>query len=50
MDAIELTKLFTRFPIEDQYLYKYKVVLSVCLFVGPILSHEPLDRFASNFD
>ena len=30
----------------------YKVVISVCLFVClivcPIITHEPLDRFASN--
>jgi len=28
----------------------YKVVISVCLFVCPIITQEPLNRFASNFD
>ena len=31
-------------------IYMYKVVISVCLFVCPIINQEPLDRFASNFD
>ena len=26
------------------------MVISVCLFVGPIITCEPFDRFASNFD
>ena len=30
--------------------YLYKVVISVCLFVCPIITLEPLDRFGSNFD
>ena len=33
-----------------QHLYIYKFVISVCLFVCPILTQEPLDWFASNFD
>ena len=28
----------------------YIVIISVCLFVCPIITHEPLERFASNFD
>ena len=28
----------------------YKVVISVCLLVCPIITHEPFNRFASNFD
>ena len=28
----------------------YKVVISVCLFVHPIITQEPLNRFALNFD
>jgi len=31
-------------------IYIYKVVISVCLFVCPIITHEPLDRFASKFN
>ena len=31
-------------------IFMYKVVISVCLFVCPIITHEPVDRFASNFD
>ena len=31
-------------------MYIYKVVISVCLFVCHIITQEPLDRFASNFD
>jgi len=31
-------------------IYKYKVVISVCLFVCPIIAHEPFARFVSNFD
>jgi len=27
-----------------------KVVISVCLFVCSIITHEPLDRFVSNLD
>ena len=38
------TKKFTIFVI-----CIYKVVISV-LFVCPIITHEPLKRFASNFD
>ena len=30
-------------------IYIYKVVISVCLFVFPIITQEPLYRFASNF-
>ena len=26
------------------------MVISVCLFVGSIITREPFDRFASNFD
>ena len=29
-------------------IFIYKVVILVCLFVGPIITHEPLDRFAWN--
>ncbi len=28
----------------------YKDVIYVCLFVFPIITQEPLDRFASNLD
>ena len=28
----------------------YKVVISVSLFVCPIITQEPPDRFASNYD
>ena len=28
----------------------YKVVISICQFVCPIITQEPLDRFVSNFD
>ena len=28
----------------------YKVVIPVCLFVRPIMTQEPLERFASNFE
>ena len=31
-------------------IYKYKVVISVCRFVCPIIAHEPFARFVSNFD
>ena len=30
--------------------YIYKDVISVCLFVCPIITQEPLDQFAANFD
>ena len=30
------------------YIYIYKVVISVCLFVCPIITQKPLGRFASN--
>ena len=40
----------TGFP--SYYIYKVvvSVCLSVCLFVCPIITQEPLERFASNFD
>ena len=28
----------------------FKVAISVCLFVCPIITQEPSNRFASNFD
>ena len=28
----------------------YEVEMYVCMFVCPIISHEPLNGFASNFD
>ena len=28
----------------------YEVEISVCMFICRIISHEPLNRFASNFD
>ena len=31
-------------------IYIYKVVISVCLFVFPIITQKPLNQFASNFD
>ena len=31
-------------------LYIDKVVISVCLFVCPIITHKPLDRVASNLN
>ena len=33
-----------------QQVYIYKVVISVCLFVCPIITQEPMDHFASKFD
>ena len=36
--------------MRNRLIYIYKVVISVCLFVFPIITQEPLDRFASNFD
>ena len=32
------------------YVSIYKAVIPVCLFVRPIITQEPLDRFVSNFD
>ena len=32
------------------YMYIHQVVISVCLFACLIITQEPLDRFASNFD
>ena len=32
------------------YIYIHKVVISVCLFVCPIITQKPPDRFASSFD
>jgi len=43
-------------PLEDFLIYKccnvykYIVVNSGMVFVCPIITQEPLDRFASNFD
>ena len=34
----------------EKYIYLYKVVIYVCLFVWPIISQEPLNRFASNLN
>ena len=31
-------------------IYIYTVVITVCLFVCPIITREPFDQFASNFD
>jgi len=31
-------------------IYKCKVVISVCLFIYPIITHKHLHRFASNFN
>ena len=31
-------------------VYIYKVVISVRMFVCPIITQDPLDRFASNFE
>ena len=55
--------LLETLPVDEHYvaqkirplniLNKYKVVISVCLsvlFVWPIMTREPMDRFASNFD
>ena len=38
-----------KFNFSDQVksIYRYKVF---CLFVCPIITHEPIYRFASNFD
>ena len=38
--------------IQGKFIYVYciyKVVISVCLFICSIITHEPLDRFASHF-
>ena len=32
------------------YVSIYKAVIPVCLFVRPIITQDPLDRFVSNFD
>ena len=32
------------------FIYIYQIVVSVCLFVCPIITHQPWDRFTSNFD
>ena len=37
-------------PYYISIIYIYKVVISVSLFVCPIITREPLDRFALNFD
>ena len=34
---------FCNFGFNLYVIYIYKVVLSVCLFVCPIITHEPLD-------
>ena len=54
-DDIEFVTKFPCLLVFKWYLfYKYKVVISVCLsaclFVCPIITQEPLNRFASNFD
>ena len=35
---------------QREFIYIHKVVISVCLFVCPIITQKPLDRFASSFD
>jgi len=35
--------------VPDAKIYKYTVLISVCLFVFPIITQEPLDQFAKNF-
>ena len=38
------------FPLGNKiYIQSCYLCLSVCLFVCPIITHKPLDRFASNF-
>ena len=39
-----------RWVLKLVFLYNYEVVISVCLFVCPIITQKPLDRFALNFD
>ena len=31
-------------------IYIFKVVISVCLIICPIINHEPFDRLASSFN
>ena len=45
-----MKKLLTSCYGTNLSFYIYKVVISVCLFVFPIITHEPTHRFASNFD
>ena len=35
------------FYLQGCIFYIYKDVISVCLFICPIITHEPFDRFAS---
>jgi len=39
--------LFVSLVNNPIHIYKYKVVISVCL---DVISHKPLDRFVSNSD
>ena len=43
------TELFILFVPLNIYIYIYKEIISVCLLGCPIITHEPLVRFASNF-
>ena len=49
-----LSNNFSIFSSHMVQIYIYKAVISVflfaCLFVCPIITQKPLDRFASNFD
>ena len=36
--------------VRSVYIYKVVISVSVCLFIFPIITKEPLDRFVSYFD
>ena len=48
--AVDTKILFKFKTMVVIFKYLYKDIISVCLFERPIINHEPLDRFASNFD
>ena len=47
--GLEIKEYFVR-TAQNWGIFLNKVVISVCLFVCPILTHEPLDWFDSEFD
>ena len=46
----QILMIFSQETIGNHLISRYKVVISVCLFLCPIITLEPLDRFASNLD